>query len=239
MRRNHAVETKWVPSLLMLLFFQACPLRARSQEPDFSKMVLTPTCKPTRSIGLPWKGRLQCGQRLPLHPRLLPKVELLYATAETHQSILKAADYLDAFDPGGPPIEVLDLSLPDGGPIPTAHVSHQSGRDADFSFFTRPGLHPPDIYWSVAPEALDAHRTWLLLKGLLRTQQVEFILIDYELQAMLRADAEKKEEPGLEWIFQYPHGKDSRHGLIRHWPNHNSHMHVRFKCPRGHPRCQG
>ena len=33
----------------------------------------------------------------------------------------------------------------------------------------------------------------------------------------------------LEHLFQYPRGKDVPVGLIRHWPNHANHVHVRFK----------
>ena len=30
-------------------------------------------------------------------------------------------------------------------------------------------------------------------------------------------------------LLQYPRGKDTQVGLVRHWPNHADHLHVRFK----------
>ena len=33
-------------------------------------------------------------------------------------------------------------------------------------------------------------------------------------------------------LLQYPRGKDKQVGLVRHWPNHADHLHVRFKSNR-------
>jgi len=57
---------------------------------------------------------------------------------------------------------------------------------------------------------------------------------DYALQRRLYLWAQKRGTPenDLEQLFQYPHGKDAQSGLIRHWPNHADHVHVRFKSHR-------
>ena len=39
-------------------------------------------------------------------------------------------------------------------------------------------------------------------------------------------------EDDLGFLFQYPRGKDALVGLVRHWPHHADHMHVRFRSGR-------
>ena len=34
----------------------------------------------------------------------------------------------------------------------------------------------------------------------------------------------------LDAMFQYPHGPSAAHGIIRHDPGHDDHMHVRVRC---------
>jgi hypothetical protein len=46
------------------------------------------------------------------------------------------------------------------------------------------------------------------------------------------------DEDKLDKIFQYPHGRGSSNGLVHHEPNHNNHLHVRFKCPHGDSACR-
>jgi len=39
-------------------------------------------------------------------------------------------------------------------------------------------------------------------------------------------------------LFQYPHGRGSSEGIVRHEPNHDNHMHVRFQCPSDDSACR-
>lgn len=57
------------------------------------------------------------------------------------------------------------------------------------------------------------------------------IFLDYEVQARLYKFARGRGTPeaDLEAIFQYPRGKDALVGIVRHWPHHTDHLHVRFK----------
>ncbi|MFC1609409.1 penicillin-insensitive murein endopeptidase [Myxococcota bacterium] len=193
-------------------------------------------CNPTRSIGKPWKGSLKCGQLLPRHPRITPMSAVHFGTAQTNRAILGAADYFDEADPDGPAIEVYDLSLVGGGRAPY-HVSHQTGRDVDFGLFYESGQVPSEVFVEVPFSSIDMKRTWLLIEGLLNTDRVQRIFVDYELQALLHAEAMRR-DPKLGRVFQYPEGVIKRKGIIRHWPHHREHLHVRFACPKGHKQCR-
>jgi hypothetical protein len=77
-----------------------------------------------------------------------------------------------------------------------------------------------------------------LVAALARTSSeptgVQMIFLDYDVQAKLSdyAKAHGATEDQLARTFQYPHGRDEQAGLVRHWPHHTDHMHVRFKPAR-------
>jgi hypothetical protein len=95
------------------------------------------------------------------------------------------------------------------------------------------------VFMNVPLELIDLKQTWLLLEGLIETNQIKIILVDYELQGLLYEHAKSRGSVKLERVFQWPRGAKKKVGLLRHYPNHANHMHVRFKCPKGHARCRG
>ena len=60
---------------------------------------------------------------------------------------------------------------------------------------------------------------------------VQIIFLDRAVQARLYTWARRHGTPDdeLEFLFQYPRGDNVLVGLVRHWPNHADHFHVRFK----------
>ena len=60
---------------------------------------------------------------------------------------------------------------------------------------------------------------------------VQMIFLDYDLQRRLYAWARARGTPdaALAFVLQYPRGASELAGLVRHWPNHTDHLHVRFK----------
>ena len=74
-------------------------------------------------------------------------------------------------------------------------------------------------------------RTWALLRAFLDTQQVVYVFVDYRIQQQLyeHAKAQGVSSRELDELFQYPHGRGRAHGIIRHWPSHQWHFHVRFR----------
>jgi hypothetical protein len=74
---------------------------------------------------------------------------------------------------------------------------------------------------------------------LLRTHQVQVIFVDWRHQAALYEVARDAGYRKLRSTFQYPRPPSRRVGVIRHYDNHHSHMHVRLKCPEHQPACRG
>ncbi len=60
---------------------------------------------------------------------------------------------------------------------------------------------------------------------------MQVIFLDYELQGRLYrwATGNGTRKSDLEALLQFPRGKDTLVGLVRHWPNHADHFHVRWK----------
>jgi murein endopeptidase len=68
---------------------------------------------------------------------------------------------------------------------------------------------------------------------------VYMMFLDYDVQKMLYDWARERgvARGVLRWMFQYPRGRHSLTGLIRHEPGHAAHVHVRFQCPPGDEGC--
>ena len=186
------------------------------------------------SIGEPWNGRLRGGEALPhgdgyriLRPnkafgarhvvghlqRVLSEVRGVFSDAHT--------------------LAIGDLSAKHGGPL-DRHQSHQSGLDVDIGFFfTRIPRGYPDQFVGANAD-LDLEAMWALITAFARTAGLEtgvqVIFLDHHVQARLYRWAKQQGAPDDELaILQYPRGKDALSGLVRHWPSHDDHMHVRFK----------
>jgi murein endopeptidase len=198
-----------------------------------------------QSVGAPWSGRLQ-------HPTQLPpddgyhirRPARSFGTATTIEYIERAiGDTLEAF----PDVHVLaigDISAESGGRI-TEHRSHQSGRDVDIGLFYKeqPEGYPASFVHA-DEDNLDCAATFKLLESFLATANedggVQMVFLDFEVQGILYNWAKDHgvSERRLERIFQYPHGRGSSEGLVRHEPNHDNHMHVRFQCPGDDSACR-
>jgi LysM repeat protein len=191
------------------------------------------------SVGAPNQGRLLEPERLPPHAGyLIRERDRAWGTLETVQSIVSAFEAVRRQDPKAPRLKVHDISLRHGGAM-TDHHSHQSGRDADIAYYQRECSAQVCGFRKIGPGELDTERTWALLKHWLETDATEAIFVDYALQAPLyRAARADGASPGeLRKWFQYPSGPTHPLGVVRHFPRHADHMHVRFVCPDTDPDC--
>lgn len=187
------------------------------------------------SVGVPWNGRLRGGARLPqgegYHVR---RPENAFGATHVVEHVLGAITSVRALYPDLHPLAIGDLSAPRGGPL-AEHHSHQSGLDIDVGFFfhAQPAGYP--AAFAAADDNLDLAATWALVSAFARTADqpggVEFIFLDQAVQARLYRWALDRGTPEaqLAEIFQYPRGKDALAGVVRHWPNHADHIHVRFR----------
>lgn len=190
-----------------------------------------------RSIGAPWSGRLSSPARLGGGARyVIRRPWRSYGTRATVDHIRDAVtNTLEVF----PKVHVLaigDLSAESGGQI-TDHRSHQSGRDADIGLFykKKPAAYPANFVHATAAN-LDSAATWKLLWEFAKTSTedggAQIMFLDYDVQGIVYRWAKDHDvsETRLDHVFQYPHGRNSANGVVRHFPNHDNHVHVRFKC---------
>jgi len=194
----------------------------------------------SESIGSANHGRL-------VHPEpLLPHASYVirdpdraYGTLETVRWIVDGFEAVVDRFPEGPRVRVHDLSDEDGGPM-RDHRSHQSGRDADISYFQRECRGGVCAFRRISEDDMDVARQWALLESWLRNERVEAVFMDYGLQRPLyeyaRAHGATREE--LAHWFQYPNGPSHPGGLVRHYRRHRDHLHVRFVCPDTDPECR-
>lgn len=134
-------------------------------------------------------------------------------------------------------LAIGDISAASGGKLDN-HKSHQTGLDVDVGFYFKkvPAGYPEKFVGANAD--LDLGATWALITAFARTTEIEtgvaMMFLDYAIQKRLYdwAHARGTPDQDLADLLQYPRGKESFSGLVRHWPNHADHLHVRFK--RGH-----
>lgn len=188
----------------------------------------------SESIGQPWNGRLVNGEALPEGDGYrIRRPHRAYGAGHVVEHLQRAIAGVRAmYDVHT--LAIGDLSAPRGGKIGDHH-SHQSGLDVDIGFyFHRVPDGYPDTF--VAANAdLDLDANWALLTAFVRSAEldtgVQMIFLDYGVQERLYKFAKKRGTPAadLAAIFQYPRGKDTLAGIVRHWPHHADHFHVRFR----------
>jgi LysM repeat protein len=193
----------------------------------------------SESMGSPASGQLLHARKLPPGLGYVVRMpERAYATDETVRSIVEAFRRFRQRDPKAPQLFIHDLSLRRGGPM-TEHRSHQSGRDADIAY---PQKHCEGVcdFRRLSPADLDAARAFALLRYWLEHDMLESVFIDYRLQPVLyqSARAQGASAEQLHRWFQYPNGPGSPAGVIRHFPKHDDHMHVRFACDASDAECR-
>jgi hypothetical protein len=198
----------------------------------------------TQSVGRPQCGYLARPVELPEHPAYHRRhPDLVWGTKATVVHVERSVQRVRSRLPWVHPLAIGDLSAEHGGPL-VAHRSHQSGRDVDLGlYYLEPPPSVPYRFVRATPENLDREATWTLLASLARTAErpggVDYMLLDYEVQRMLFEWAQKEGVPArqLARILQYPRPPDAPVGLVRHFPKHADHIHVRFRCPPNDPWC--
>jgi penicillin-insensitive murein endopeptidase len=125
-----------------------------------------------------------------------------------------------------PALPLGDISVEKGGPI-SPHVSHQAGRDVDIAYF-----YKKDARWYRRGNAqnLDIARNWAFVRALVTETDVELILIDHSIQALLREHALAIGEDPV-WVDGIFRGGAGMRPIVRHARGHATHVHVRFYNP--------
>lgn len=191
-----------------------------------------------RSVGGPTRGSLRDAQCLPESgPGFIAFSENRCATDETIRLLLFAIGEVMREYPSSPPVVIGALSRPTGGRL-KPHKSHRSGRDVDIGYFAVKD-RPMRTFTDLSRDEIDYDKTFYLMAALIATGRVDFLFVNYALQPRFVEAARRLgyDDEQISYLFQYPRGRGSRTGLIRHARGHLRHFHVRFACPRGDGEC--
>jgi murein endopeptidase len=199
------------------------------------------------SVGSPNAGKLVDGIQMPeskLYTRRKPYI--MWGSSWTIANLQKGiATFRQDVDFDGVVI-VADISQKGGGLFPP-HKSHQAGRDVDIWLPTIKGVYkrkhlgegksrPRKPHF----EEVDWYATWGLVRGLIKTDAVHYIFLDWDYQKYVYRAAVNMgatEEELDAWI-QWPRSKASSKGVFRHSEAHTSHVHVRFACAPWETECK-
>ena len=197
-----------------------------------------------QSVGPPWDGQLRDAAQLMLGDGFrIRRPWRSYGTRATVDFVQHVVTDVREQFPDAHVLAIGDLSAKDGGRI-TEHRSHQSGRDADLGlvYKTQPAGFP-DNFITATEDNLDCEATLALVLGFADTAHqdggAQVMFLDYNVQGLLYdwAKDHDVDDAVLDRLFQYPH-RGASGALVRHEPNHDNHLHVRFKCPHGDSACQ-
>jgi murein endopeptidase len=208
---------KWLAAVVAL-----CTVaRADTGDPAKARLALAAIDGVT-SVGEPWRGELVGAAKLCAGDGyVVERPQRAFGAPHVIAYLKSTIAEVRALYPSVPALPIYDLSAEHGGRI-SDHRSHQSGLDVDVGYYAQHGQ-------------LDLEATWALLVAFARTADrpdgVEMIFLDYDLQRRLYAWARARGTPdsALAFVLQYPRGPSELAGLVRHWPNHTDHLHVRFK----------
>ncbi|MCW8084630.1 penicillin-insensitive murein endopeptidase [Sabulicella glaciei] len=196
-----------------------------------------PSAGPARVIGTTALGCLAGGEALPPEGPAWQAVRLSRNRNWGHPETIRGIRTLAqrARSAGLPDLLIGDVAQPRGGPMPFGHASHQSGLDFDVWLDVNP--RPPLSRaqredWPVASLVLpdqsgaDPNRFTAAHARLIRLAaelpNVDRVLVNH----------------GIKRSLCTVHGGEAWLRRVRPWRGHDSHMHVRLRCPAGSPECQ-
>lgn len=223
-----------VVSLLLALLASA---PAAAQSAATWAALQTPAPGPPRIIGSTGLGCIAGAVALPTEGPGWQAVRLSRNRNWGHPVTIEAVRGLAARAraAGLPDLWIGDLSQPRGGPMPYGHASHQAGLDVDIWLDLSPKpLLPPN-------QREQIRETSLVLPD---ESDVDPMRFTERHAQLIRMAAEL---PGLDRLL-VNHG--IKRGLcrmhageawlrrVRPWRGHDSHMHIRMRCPAGQPDCR-
>lgn len=194
----------------------------------------------SEAVGTSSHGKLRQGRLLPAEGTgyLRKNEKAPYGTDETVAILTWAFERMTQLYPGTAAVVVGDISAERGGKL-RPHSSHQNGLDVDIGYYYQ-GNERQRRFLDATADNLDTEKTWSLLEILLSTERVEYLFIDRRIQPLLFDEASRRgwSTQELQELFEAPLGARQRIGIIRHFPGHKNHIHVRFVCDASDGECR-
>jgi len=212
-------QRRWLTAILLPLLLCGCS-------------GLEPMPEKTGSIGRTNDGTLLGGVQLAGSDDIIVlEPQFAWGTPNLVHGLQATAAAMREAYPDTVPMVVGHLSRETGGPL-RPHSSHQSGRDVDVALYATDNRLVRG-FRDMRNGDLDVAKSWFFIEKLLENADVQFILLDWEVQKIMFEQLQLFEsERKLKRLFQYPRPRDSRTGIIRHAPGHPNHFHIRIQCPK-------
>ena len=166
-----------------------------------------------------------------------------YGSLDLLSVIQAAAKEIHRDIPAAEVLQIGDVAAKTGGQL-GGHASHQNGLDADIVYFKKdhrvmpttgssPGATGFDVDFVDRKGGItsnfDIDANWRFIQILSSTNRIDRIFADQTIKREFCRYAVAKGMRG-EW-------KETLR-KIRHWPNHQDHMHVRLTCPPNSKKCE-
>jgi penicillin-insensitive murein endopeptidase len=196
-----------------------------------------PTPGPTRSIGGTSLGCIQGAAMLPTEGPGWQVVRLSRNRNWGHPVLIAALRELAgrARQAGYPDLWIGDLGQPRGGPLPFGHASHQIGLDADIWFDLSPKpLVPARARESIPERSLVLPDETAADPRLFTEAHARLIRMAAELPGIDRVFVNH----GIKRSLCAAHAGEPWMRNVRPWRGHDSHFHIRLRCPPGSPDCR-
>jgi penicillin-insensitive murein endopeptidase len=211
------------------------PAHAKRHRPSWASAA-APTPGPARVIGRHESACISGAVELPLQGPGFQAVDVSRRRYFGHPALVDFAVDLGraVYTAGLGTMLVGDMAQPRGGPMSFGHVSHQGGLDVDIWFRLDVGPLPVARRDGLAqPLVVDA-RTGQIDRALWTARQAELVrlaALDPRVSrvfvgAALKRDLCERVWPDRGWLR-----------VVRPWPGHDDHLHVRLSCPADSPDC--
>lgn len=215
------------------------PIDAPALEPDAPDVDATVAIPgDARSVGLPQKGRLEHGARVPDSPLWrLAHPSRAFASSHTLGVLTRAFATLRNDIGYRGEVTIGALSRPHGGRF-RPHQSHQSGRDIDIRLPLRPGLGDDVRHPSI--DDIDWYATWAIVDAFIRTGELEAVFLEIGRHERLYTAARVMGVPREQLVdlVRWTNWSGPVKPLVLHSDGHDTHIHVRIRCGADEPRCR-
>jgi penicillin-insensitive murein endopeptidase len=226
-----------IPSIFSLLVAVAANGQNLPQN-EWSQVQVPSKGNPT-SIGFYSNGCIGGASTLPQigvgYQVMRPFRNRYYGHPEMIEFVQNLGKTMDALGSG---VLIGDMGQPRGGPLPYGHASHQVGLDVDVWFWTHPEQRTRELTVDernnlpfvdmlntngVVDPAKFTNDQITKLKVAATSPHVQRIFVNPAIKVYLCSTLDPKQNP---WLH-----------VLRPWPGHNEHFHVRLKCPAGAVNC--
>jgi penicillin-insensitive murein endopeptidase len=237
---------------LLVLGLGVLPAPARAKRAQTASVPSVPTAlRRSRSLGYPWRGKLERGVKLRENEHLRYVTEYggtghFFGAWQLVQLLERAAHAVSSKLPGTR-LSVGELSKQDGGDLP-GHASHESGRDADLGFYMLDAAGRSYQAYAfarfdergqgLAPNIglrMDMARNWELIARLVADGEarVQFVFVAPAIRSLLLAEGKRRgaSEVVLNRAARVMVRPSEKHP-------HGNHFHLRIYCaPSDRPKC--